>query len=119
MENKMEIMKTAPFKIGDRVVKLQTPVDGLYDFRAIKEGTITTIIDVAFLKEKSESERWETNDWYVKVSAHKGVWYIYLDFALAQPRHEDAAIDESILEQARELIGVSETVAPVHQPVNN
>lgn len=111
-------MNNAPFKIGDRVVVVNSMNWGI-----IKKGQVFTVKNViiydcgccsVLLRELTSTA---TVCSCFKSRPYGG--FNYKCFALVQPRHEDAAIDESILEQARELIGVRETVAPVVEPVNN
>jgi hypothetical protein len=111
-------MNNRPFKIGDRVVCIDP-----MNWKIIKKGQLFTVKNVVnhdcgccsvFLEELASP----ATHCHCFESESSGI-FNYKCFALAQPRHESADIAESIIEQARELIGVSETVAPVHQPVNN
>jgi hypothetical protein len=115
-------MNNAPFKIGDKVV---ATISNQY----LNKGDVYT---VKALYEVVCCKRWAVNVGIPCSSDYKAICgcktihpiagFIYHNrkyFALVQPRHESADIAESIIDQARELIGVSETVAPVHQPVNN
>lgn len=116
-------MNNAPFKIGDRVVAIRSTdflIKGnIYSVEYVyhRPCCLRWAIGVGFTSENrlpicgcGDKRMHPLNGRVVHNPKY---------FALVQPRHEDALIDEAILEQARELIGVRETVAPVGEPVNN
>lgn len=117
---------TPPFHVSQKVVCIK-------DAGIIKKGTIVTVYDIF---------NCTCGSWHVLISEYPFSWkkfsrtcsickkdnnhvteryYSRLSeyFRPIAPRHEDVDIDAEIIDQAKDLIKVKETSAPILKPIEN